>query len=449
MTDAHAAGRDRYSTVAIVLHWLIAAAIVFQVMLGWRMGGPHTPQGFAITQLHKSIGITVLILSLARLGWRLANPPPPAPPTLAGWERVLSTAVHIGFYVIMIGMPLTGWLMVSASRLHIPTLLYGTIPWPDLPGVAGASRRMWSRIGHNGHEWLAWGVYGLLALHVAGALKHQLFSRDEPILARMAPGAKSGRWLEPRLLAIAAAFAAVAALGWTIRPPLTGQAPAAGQADHDHDDDHDHDGGDTDHDAAPAAAARAVPAAAPVAAVAAPAAPEAAKAEPAAPAGPVRWRVGAGSALGFSTTWGGAAVQGRFKTWTADVLFSPDALDRSKVTVSIDMASVDSGDAQRDTALPSGDWFDATTHPKAIFTATRFEKTGEGRFVAHGRLNLRGVDKPVNLPFRLQIDGDKARVRGVTSLDRTAFGVGQGEWTSTDQIPAQVSVSVDLKATRR
>jgi cytochrome b561/polyisoprenoid-binding protein YceI len=440
MTDAPAAGRDRYGAVAIVLHWLIAAAIVFQVMLGWRMGGPHTPQGFAITQLHKSIGITILILSLARLGWRLANPPPPEPPTLAGWERALSKAVHVGFYVIMIGMPLTGWLMVSASRLHIPTLLYGTIPWPDLPGVAGASRRMWSRIGSNGHEWLAWGVYGLLALHVAGALKHQLFSRDEPILARMAPGAKAGRWLEPRLVAIAAAFAAVVALGWTIRPPLAGLAPAAGQADHDH---------DGDHDAAPAAAAPAAPATVLVAPVVAPAPAEAAKAEPAAPAEPVRWKVGAGSTLGFSTTWGGAAVQGRFKTWTADVLFSPDALDRSKVVVSVDMASVDSGDAQRDTALPSGDWFDATTHPKATFTATRFEKTGEGRFVAHGRLNLRGVDKPAALPFRLQIDGDKARVRGVTSLDRTAFGVGQGEWTSTDQIPAQVSVSVDLKATRR
>ncbi|HEY3697570.1 cytochrome b/b6 domain-containing protein [Phenylobacterium sp.] len=441
MTASAPAGRDRYSTVAIVLHWLIAAAIVFQVLLAWRMGGPMNPATFAVTQLHKSIGVTILALSLVRLGWRLANPPPPQPPTLAGWERALSKITHIGFYVIMIGMPLTGWIMVSASRLHIPTVLYGAIPWPDLPGMAGASRPVWNKIGHNGHEWLGWGLYVLLALHVAGALKHQLFARDEPILARMAPGAAPGRWLEPRLLAIVAAFLAIAALGWTVHPPPPGMAAPPGGADHDHDEDHDHDAGDR------AVAAPAAPSATP-AAPAAPA-PEAAKAGPAAPAELVRWAVGPGSTLGFSTTWGGATVQGRFKTWTADVLFSPEALDRSKVTVSIDVGSVDTGDVQRDMALPSGDWFDAPDHPKATFTATRFEKTGEGRFIAHGRLSLRGVEKPVNLPFRLQIDGDKARVRGVTSLDRTAFGVGQGEWTSTDQIPAQVSVSVDLKATKR
>ena len=435
----------RYSAVAIVLHWLIAAAIVFQVMLAWRMDGPFSPQKFALTQLHKSVGITILALSLLRLGWRLANPPPPMPATMSGWERALARLTHVGFYVIMIGMPLTGWIMVSASRLRIPTLLYGKIPWPDLPGVAGGSRELWSNVGHAGHEWLSWGVYGLLALHVAGAFKHQLFSRDDPVLARMAPGAKSGRWLEPRLAAIVAVFFAVVAAGWTLRPPSPGMAPPAGGEDHDHggaDEDHD------DHAApeigAPVVAAPALQAAAPVAA-----APGAKAAEPAAPAEPVRWAVGKGSALGFETVWSDAPVRGRFDRWTADVLFSPEALGRSKVTVSIDMSSVATGDPQRDAALPSADWFDSAAHPKATFTATKFENTGEGRFVARGQLTLRGVTRPVSLPFRLQIDGDKARVRGVTSLDRTAFGVGQGEWASTDQIPAKVSVSVDLRATRR
>jgi polyisoprenoid-binding protein YceI len=69
--------------------------------------------------------------------------------------------------------------------------------------------------------------------------------------------------------------------------------------------------------------------------------------------------------------------------------------------------------------------------------------------VAHGKLTLRGVTKPADLPFRLKIDGDKARMSGVTSLDRTAFGVGQGEWKATDQIPAKVKVSVQIAATRR
>ena len=81
-----AQAHTRYSAVAIVLHWLIAAAIVFQVIIAWRMGGGRTPEGFALIQLHKSIGITVLLLSLVRLAWRLTHRPPPLPASMATWE---------------------------------------------------------------------------------------------------------------------------------------------------------------------------------------------------------------------------------------------------------------------------------------------------------------------------------------------------------------------------
>src|SRR5438445_399562 len=166
------ASAARYSTVAILLHWTIALAIVLQIILSGRMDGPHTPETFAVTQLHKSIGISILLLSLVRLGWRLINPPPPEPAALAPWERRLSAATHWSFYVIMI------------AKL----------------------------------------IYVLLALHVAGALKHQLFSRNEPVLSRMAPGAVSGRWLEPRVFVIAAALLGVIAFGRLVQPPR----PAAG-----------------------------------------------------------------------------------------------------------------------------------------------------------------------------------------------------------------------------
>src|SRR3569623_197013 len=90
------AGSGRYSTLAIVL----------QIILAGRMDGPPTPQVFAVTQLHKSIGITILLASLLRLGWRLVNPPAPMPSTLAPWERALAQATHVGFYVEMIAVPL-------------------------------------------------------------------------------------------------------------------------------------------------------------------------------------------------------------------------------------------------------------------------------------------------------------------------------------------------------
>ena len=419
----------RYSTLAIVLHWTIAALIVLQIILAGRMEG-RTPEAFAVVQFHKSIGITVLLLSLVRLAWRLIHPPPPEPATLVGWEKTLSSVVHWAFYVVMIGMPITGWIMVSASRIEIPTLLYGVVPWPHIPGLphmAPAAKKIWHDAALNAHHLIIKGAYVLIALHVAGALKHQLLSKNEPILSRMAPGAVGGRWWEPRMFVIAAGAIGVIAFGQFYQPPR----PAMGVLPPP---------------AAPSEPAPAVPeAATPAAATAAaPATPEAA-----APlTTPVKWAVSRGSTLGFSTAWSGDKIQGRFDRWTADILFSPDALEGSRVSVSIDLSSVKTGDDQRDASLPSGDWFDVAEHPKATFTATKFEKTGEGRFVARGTLSLRGVSRPLSLPFRLKIDGDTATVSGVTSLDRTAFGVGQGEWQQTDQIPAKVSVSISLKAKR-
>jgi cytochrome b561/polyisoprenoid-binding protein YceI len=428
-----AASRTRYTTVAIVIHWLIAAAIIFQIILGWRMGdGPKGPTTYALFQLHKSIGITILLLSLTRLAWRLFNTPPAPPEGQPKWERTASTLVHIGFYVIMIGLPLTGWILVSTSRVPIPTLLYGAIPWPHIPGLpelAAGPKHLWHEIGELGHGVLVKVTYLLLALHLGAVAKHQILDKDE-VFGNMAPGAKPG-FKEPRAWLAAAGLAAVIAAGYLYMPATKAKPVASAPA------------------AEPAPVETPVAAATP-STEAAPPAVEAAAAPPVSELkDPVAWAVQKGSTLGFSATWSENAIEGRFKTWTADILFSPDALDRSKLTVAIDTSSVDTGDAQRDQSLPSGDFFDSAEHPKATFTATKFRKTGEGKFVADGTLDLRGVKKPLSLPFTLKIDGDTATARGVTTLDRTTFGVGQGEWASTDEIAAKVKVSFSLTAKKK
>jgi cytochrome b561/polyisoprenoid-binding protein YceI len=424
-------GSGRYAPIAILLHWLIAAAIVLQIILALRMTAKPTPETFAVFQLHKSVGITILLLSLARLGWRLMNPPPPMPATMAGWEKILAKVTHVGFYVVMIGMPLTGWLTVSTSRIVLPTVLYWTIRWPEFPlvgGLAPAARHLWNQIGASAHETLAWLLFGLLALHVAGALKHQLFSKDEPVLARMAPGAVPGRWLEPRILVIGLAAVGVMAFGLLVQPPRPAMAAPP---------------------VAVAAENPAEPIEAPAPAEPAGAAPKATPAvAPVENPDPVHWKVAPGSTLAFTSAWSGEPVGGRFDSWKADILFGPKALDRSKVTVTIDMSSAKTGDAQRDASLPSPDWFDTAGHPSAVFTATRFTQSSENHYVAHGTLSLRGVSKPLDLPFDLKIDGAKAIMSGRASLDRLAFGVGQGEFAATDQIPAKVQVRVQLRATR-
>lgn len=432
-----AATRTRYTTVAIIIHWLIAAAILFQIILGWRMGDePKGPATYAIFQLHKSIGITILLLSLFRLAWKLTHKSPPPPEGQPNWERVASHVVHWGFYIIMIGLPLTGWILVSASRINIPTLLYGTVPWPHLPllpDLAPAAKHVWHEIGEVGHGVLVKLTYLLLLLHLGAVAKHQILDKDE-VLGHMAPGAKPG-FKEPRAWLAAAGLIAVVAAGYLYAPAVKPKAaPAVAEEPVE-----------AEVPAAPAVAAS----------TGAPATTTPVTAEADAPAAdaalkdPVAWTVAKSSTLGFTAEWSTEPLQGTFKRWTADILFSPDALDRSKLTVSIDMSSASTGDDQRDSSLPGDDFFAVATHPKAIFSATRFRKTGEGRFVADGTLDLRGVKKPLSLPFTLKIDGDTATARGVTTLDRTAFGVGQGEWAATDQIAAKVKVSFAITAKKK
>src|SRR3546814_20678815 len=120
-----------YGYAAIPLHLLIALLLAFQIALGWALEGNNSPELFARYQLHKSIGITILLLSLARLAVRLFRPRPPASDGPA-WPRMLAGIVHWPFYLVLHLGPVTGWLLVSTERVQVPTLLYGVHPWPHL-----------------------------------------------------------------------------------------------------------------------------------------------------------------------------------------------------------------------------------------------------------------------------------------------------------------------------
>jgi len=182
-----------YGAVAKGLHWLIALAIVTMLVIGFTMTRmPNGSEKFALFQWHKSIGITILLLSLLRLLWRLVHPVPPLPPAMPRWEKIAARASHAFFYVLMIGMPLTGWAIVSASPLNLPTMLYGIVRWPNLPVLPDLENK--KEIGHmigGFHNTGAYVLAGLLALHVAAALKHHFMDKDD-VLARMMPKAFAG-----------------------------------------------------------------------------------------------------------------------------------------------------------------------------------------------------------------------------------------------------------------
>jgi len=185
------AARSSYSHAAIALHWLIALMLVGNFAGGLFMEGLLAPEatseqkklGFQIIQLHKSSGLTILVLSLMRLALRLVQGTPPYPVHMTPFERTLAKTTVWGFYGVMILVPLTGWIMVSASPLGFPTIWFGLFEWPHLPIETS---RATSAVVSDVHQILGVAGAGLLALHVAGALKHHFFDRDD-VLARMLP----------------------------------------------------------------------------------------------------------------------------------------------------------------------------------------------------------------------------------------------------------------------
>ncbi len=181
----------RYSDVAIALHWLIALLILGNIGLAWYFNSLTGLDRVAPTQLHKSIGITVLLLTVLRVLWRLAVKPPPLPAGTPTWERLAAGAVHAGFYVIMLGLPLTGWFMVSASPLihAFPIRLYGLVEWPaigPLTTLPHDQMHQTHEAFETGHKLLVKLTYGLVVLHVGAALMHQFVRRDV-IVSRMIP----------------------------------------------------------------------------------------------------------------------------------------------------------------------------------------------------------------------------------------------------------------------
>ena len=164
-------------------------------------------------------------------------------------------------------------------------------------------------------------------------------------------------------------------------------------------------------------------------------------------AAPPAWVVDhAASKVGIGSTFDGQAVGGSFRKWDADIRFDPKDLAHSSASVSIDVGSAVTGDADRDAALPDTPWFFAAKYPKATFVTHSFKALGGNRYEAAGDLTIRGVTKPLTLPFTLAITGDTARMNAAVSVNRLAFGVGQGEWATTEVIPATVQVTIALTA---
>lgn len=167
------------------------------------------------------------------------------------------------------------------------------------------------------------------------------------------------------------------------------------------------------------------------------------------PQAPQAWKVDhTKSQLGFTAGMNGQAFNGQFRRWDAQIRFDPAGLDASTVRVTIDTGSATTSNQARNEALPTRDWFSVSVFPRASFASTRFVSLGGGRYRVDGNLNIRNVVRPVSFPFELRFQGNAAVMTGRLSIDRTVFGVGQGQFKGTEAVAAKVDISISIAAAK-
>ncbi|MDT9598924.1 cytochrome b [Sphingosinicella rhizophila] len=181
--------QDRYSPVGIIFHWVMAALVLFQLGWGWYMGWIH-PGGdkLAAYEVHGAVGLSILILALLRLVWRIVIPGPVNDADRQGWQTQAAYVTHCLFYLCFFGLPLSGWAMWSSLAEPGPLHLAGVLPWPRLPVEELSLATRWTimDVAEDVHHLLVLLLVVLVPAHVGAALKHHFWDRHD-VLTGMLP----------------------------------------------------------------------------------------------------------------------------------------------------------------------------------------------------------------------------------------------------------------------
>lgn len=411
------AGNDErgYGWVAKGFHWLIALLILASLALGLYAASLRDSQAqelqkvFEAFSVHKTLGVSVLILGVLRVLWMLTQPKPRPLHPQRRVETYVADLVHWALYLGMIIMPLSGWLVHSSAPGGFARIL-----WPfgqRLPAVPQDPALSERFAAFHGIGW--WVLAALIVLHVGGAMKHLVIDRDQT-LARMTHGRnleeppKDSRFTKLTGIAGAVLLWAAVLVAATLAPreadPLFDETPAASQ---------------------------------PEATAPAPATSAEAAQETASTGAPV-WQVQDGT-LGISVTQGGNPVTGQFADWNANIDYDPDT-QTGKVDVTINTGSLTLGSVS-DTAK-GPDFLNTTQFPEARFQADLLPPEAEGQpHLAKGTLTILGKTVDAELPFTLTIEGDSAKADGKMSVNRQDFGVGA---TYADETTVGFAVDIEF-----
>lgn len=397
---------DHYPFVLKFIHWTTALLILGLLFVGFTMTAmPFGDDKLKLYMLHKSFGLLVLALAFVRVVAKLLTRKVKALDTHKPWEKFLAKVTHVFLYFALFALPLSGLIMSWAGEF--PVSFFGV----PVPSLMPKDHDVFER-SRDFHEFLALAVLVLVFFHMAGAAKHHVIDRDLTMMRMMNPknyNFLGGLAVILLLGSVWLASAALVALDLGDDKGLSEQAERA------------EDKADEDQDTAKKLDSD-------------------------------EWAIVADqSSLAFEATQYGQPFKGGF-AFDGRIVFDPDHLDRSLADISIDIASIKTGSDDRDAQAVSAEWFDAKAFPKARFVTEKFESTGANQFTAHGELTIRDVTLPVSFPFTLTIEkahGERtARMSAELTLNRLDFGVGSGQWKSTETIGDSVKISIAVHAVR-
>ena len=396
-----------YHPVSRALHWAVAGMVVLQFVLARLAENAEqtdsTLRQLALLANHKSVGITILVLVVVRLLWRRKAPPPALPPTMDRWQVLASRISHWTLYGLLLLLPISGWLMSSASAYSVSW--FNLLQLPDLVQPNDALEETLERI----HETLAVTLLIVAGIHVLAAVKHAVIDKD---------GVLSGM---SSTLSITLGALVLGAGIWTLgtagsgSPGAAQPIPTAGS----------HSLSDMSGDVSDGA---------PVAAADNSQLPE--------------WQIDyADSYIRFTGDQAGASFDGEWQDWSASMRFDAEQLDDSVFDVTIRTVAVETGDDDRDSTIVGAEWFDTANYPEAHYRTSSFTALGKVGFTAEGQLLVKDSAADVALEFTVRREGERRILMGFARVERLALGLGTGEWEDTTWVSNEVTVSVRVAAT--
>lgn len=383
---------NQFSNIARFFHWLIAGLIIGQYVLAKlaenAKANERILEQLALLANHKSIGLTILVLAILRLLYRLKNPPKKIESNMPAWQHHASNVSHVLLYVFLFAMPISGWLMSSAKAYSVSWFNLFTLPDFIAPSEG------WAVNLKSIHYYLAEALFVVTIVHVAAALKHHFIDKDS-VLTGMA-GRKS--WV---LLAITVLIS-VGVFGRLFGGSATDGTPEV----------------TTNLDSSASSEAQFSKSDLPL------------------------WKIDySDSYIKFTGDQAGAAFTGEWQQWQADIQFDAKQMSEARFNVTIDTGSGFSNDTERDETIRSSDFFDVEKFAQASYQAADFQVDGSG-FKGQGQLTMKGLSSSATLSFTITQENGITVLKGTAPLDRLAWNIGTGDWVDTDWVGQQVMVEV-------